>query len=96
MEIEKVVKEKREEIIRIARRHGAVNIRLFGSVAHGDPGASSDVDFIVEVGRDPSPWFPAGLVVDLEELLGRRVHVVTDGALHPYIRERVTQEAVPL
>jgi uncharacterized protein len=96
MDIEQVIKEKREEILKIARRHGAENIRLFGSVARGDAGESSDVDLLVEVSHDPSPWFPAGLVADLEELLGRRVHVVTVGALHPYIRDRVTQEAVPL
>lgn len=96
MEIERVIREKREEILKIARKHGAENIRLFGSVARGDAGESSDVDLLVEVGHDPSPWFPAGLVADLEELLGRRVHVVTVGALHPYIRDRVTQEAVPL
>jgi uncharacterized protein len=80
----------------LPREHGAENIRLFGSVARGDAGESSDVDLLVEVSHDPSPWFPAGLVADLEELLGRRVHVVTVGALHPYIRDRVTQEAVPL
>jgi len=96
MEIEKLMKEKREEILQIARRHGAKNIRLFGSVARGEAGESSDIDILVEVGENPSPWFPGGLIADLEELLGRRVHVVTVGALHSYIRDRVLQEAVPL
>lgn len=96
MEIEELVKEKREEILKIALRHGARNIRLFGSVARGEAGASSDIDILVEVGENPSPWFPGGLIADLEDLLGRRVHVVTVAALHSYIRERVLQEAVPL
>ncbi len=96
MEIEQLLKEKREEILQIAHAHGAKNIRLFGSVVRGEAGESSDIDILVEVGENPSPWFPGGLVADLEELLGRRVHVVTVGALHSYIRDRVMQEAVPL
>ncbi len=96
MEIEQSLREKREEILQIALRHGAKNIRLFGSVARGEAGESSDIDILVEVGQNPSPWFPGGLIADLEELLGRRVHVVTVGALHSYIRDRVLQEAVPL
>lgn len=96
MEINKLLEEKKEEILKIATLHGACNVRVFGSVARGVAGESSDVDLLVEVSHDPSPWFPAGLVADLEDLLGRRVHVVTVGALHPYIRDRVTQEAVPL
>jgi len=96
MEIEQLLKEKREEILKIALRHGAKNIRLFGSVARGEAGESSDIDILVEVGENPSPWFPGRLIADLEELLGRQVHVVTVGALHSYIRDRVLQESVPL
>jgi predicted nucleotidyltransferase len=96
MDIEQLLEEKREEILRIAYRHGAKNIRLFGSVARGEAGESSDIDILVEVGDNPSPWFPGGLIADLEELLERPVHVVTVGALHSYIRDRVLQEAVPL
>ncbi len=87
---------KREEILKITHRHGAKNIRLFGSVARGEAGESSDIDILVEVGENLSPWFPGGLIADLEELLGRPVHVVTVGALHSYIRDQVLQEAVPL
>jgi len=96
MRIEHVIREKRQQILQIARQHGAENLRLFGSLVHGDVSESSDVDLLVEVTHDPSPWFPAGLAADLEELLGRRVHIITERALHPYIRDRVTQEAVPL
>ncbi len=96
MEIEQLLKEKREEILQIALRHGAKNIRLFGSVARSEAGESSDIDILVEVGENPSPWFPGGLIADLEELLERKVHVVTVGALHSYIRDRVLEEAIPL
>jgi uncharacterized protein len=96
MEVEQLLKEKREEILRIALRHGAKNMLLFGSVARGEASESSDIDILVEVGANPSPWFPGGLIADLEELLERKVHVVTVGALHSYIRDRVLQEAIPL
>ena len=96
MQIEQLLKEKRKEILQIALRHGAKNIRLFGSVARGEAGESSDIDILVEVGENPSPWFPGGLIADLEELLERKVHVVTVGALHSYIRGRVLEEAIPL
>lgn len=96
MQIEQLLKEKRKEILQIALRHGAKNIRLFGSAARGEAGESSDIDILVEVGENPSPWFPGGLIADLEELLERKVHVVTVGALHSYIRDRVLEEAIPL
>jgi predicted nucleotidyltransferase len=96
MALTDLVEAKREEIIRLAAKHGAENVRVFGSPARGEAGPSSDVDLLVEMRPDHSPWFPAGLTLDLEDLLGRRVHVVTPGALHPYIREGVLKEAVPL
>jgi len=68
----------------------------FGSAASGEAGPESDVDFLVEVGQLHSSWFPAGLVADLEDLLGHPVDVVTADALHWYIRDRVLKEAVPL
>jgi predicted nucleotidyltransferase len=90
------VREKREEILRIAARHGARNIRIFGSAARGDAGLDSDVDLLVDVEPIHSAWFPAGLVLDLEELLGCKIDIVTEGALHWYIRDRILEEAVPL
>jgi predicted nucleotidyltransferase len=65
-------------------------------MARGDAGPQSDVDFLVEVGPDASPWFPGGLVAELEELLGRRVQVVTERGLDDFLRDRVLEEAVPL
>jgi uncharacterized protein len=96
MGIGQLVKEKRKEILRIAAKHGAYNVRIFGSVARGEAGPESDVDFLVDVGADHSSWFPAGLMVDLEDLLGCKVDVVEPEGLHWYIREQVLKEAVPL
>lgn len=91
-----VVRSKREQILRLARRHGVTRVRVFGSMARGDAGPQSDVDLLIDVGPDPSPWFPGGLVAELEELLGRRVQVVTERGLDELLRERVLGEAVPL
>ena len=91
-----LVASEREEILRVAARHGAGNVRVFGSVARGEAGAESDLDLLVEMQPDHSPFFPGGLIADLEELLGREVHVVTEDALHWFIRESVLKEAVRL
>ncbi|MGA2072419.1 MAG: nucleotidyltransferase family protein [Terriglobia bacterium] len=96
MTIEQLVHEKRDEVKRIAAKHGVRNVRVFGSVARGEAQADSDIDFLVDTGPVTSSWFPAGLVLDLEEILGRRVEVVTERGLSPLIKERVLQEAVPL
>ena len=96
MGINDLLKDKRAEILRIAEKHGAYNVRVFGSVARGDAKSDSDVDILVEVGRQHSSFFPGGLVADLEELLGRRVDVVTVKGLNKFLRERVLKEAVTL
>jgi hypothetical protein len=96
MGIDEVLGDKREEILRIAAKHGVTSIRVFGSVARGEAGPESDVDFLVEIGDWISPWFPVRLIRDLEELLGRRVDVATPKGLHWYIRDRVLAEAVGL
>lgn len=90
------LRQKRNEIFRLAARHGATNVRVFGSVARGDEDERSDVDFLVEMGGGRSLLDLGGLLVDLEELLGRRVDVVTERGLKTRIRERVLREAVPL
>ncbi len=91
-----LLQSRRDEILTLARRHGVTQIRVFGSMARGDARADSDIDFLVEVGPDTTPWFPGGLVVDLEELLDRRVQVVTERGLDNLLRDRVLGEAVPL
>lgn len=96
MGIDEVLKDKREDVLRIASKHGAKNIRVFGSVARGQAGPESDIDLLVDLGPKLSPFFPGGLVTDLEDVLGRQVQVVTEQGLHWYIRERILKEAVPL
>ncbi len=87
MGIDDTLKPKREEILRIARKHG---------VARGEADESSDLDFLIEVGGPTPPWFPGGLVADLETLLGRRVDVIESDALQGDTRARILREAVPL
>lgn len=96
MDITALIRDKREDILRIAARHGARRIRLFGSVARGEAGPQSDVDFLIEVGAQHSPFFPGGLVMDLEALLGRRVDVVEPDGLYAPLKAAILQEAVPL
>ena len=95
-DLETLLKEKREEVLRIAATHGAFNVRIFGSISRGEARSDSDVDLLVETGSKTSSWFPAGLILDLEEVLNRRVEVVTERGLNRYIRDRVLREAVPL
>jgi hypothetical protein len=87
---------KREEILRIAERHGARDVRVFGSVARGDATDQSDIDLLVSTAEQTSPWFPAALVGELERVLGRRVDVVTEEGLYWLLRRRILQEARPL
>jgi predicted nucleotidyltransferase len=94
--IDHVVHQRREEIEQIAARHGVVRMRVFGSVARGDATPDSDIDFLVETGPVTSAWFPAGLILDLETLLGRRVEIVTEHALHADLRDSVLRDARPL
>jgi hypothetical protein len=96
MALDPVLNQNRAAILRIAARHGAGNVRVFGSAARGGLRPDSDVDFLVDVGEVHSSWFPAGLVVDLEELLGRKVDVLTEAAVYAPLRERILAEAVPL
>lgn len=94
--IKELLADKREEILAIASKHGAYNVRIFGSVARGEANSESDVDFLVEMGADHSSWFPVGLIQDLEDLLGRDVDVATEKMLHERIRARVLNEAISL
>ena len=96
MDVKRLLNEKRGDIFRIAAKHGAHNVRIFGSVARGEAGPDSDIDFLIDVGPATSSWFPAGLILDLEEILGCRVEVVTERALNPHIRDYVLHEAVAL
>jgi len=92
----KVLKDKRQEILRIAAAHGARNIRLFGSVSRGEADPNSDVDILVGLEPGRSLLDIIALKQDLEDLLGCEVDVVTEEAVSPYIREQVLKEAVSL
>ena len=96
MKIEELLKSKRQEILAIAARHGAHNVRIFGSVARGEAGPESDIDILVEMESGTSLMDHVTLMQDLENLLERKVDVVSDRALHWYIRDRVLAEATPL
>jgi uncharacterized protein len=96
MKLEELVRTNRHEILAVAARHGALNVRIFGSVARGEAGDQSDVDVLVDMVPGRSLFDLGGLLMDLQELLGRRVDVVTEEGLHWYIRDRVLKEAVPL
>lgn len=90
------MKSRREEILRIAARHGARNVRVFGSVARGEADEKSDIDLLVEFEPERSLLDHAGLVVELEELLGRKVDVVTEKGIYWLLRRRILKEARPL
>lgn len=90
------LQRRRHEILRLAASHGATNVRVFGSVARGEADERSDVDFLVEMRRGRSLLDLGGLLVDLQDLLGQRVDVVTERGLKARIRDRVLREAVPL
>lgn len=91
-----ILQAKRQDLLEVAKRHGVTSIRVFGSVARGDDSPESDVDLLVTTGPEVSSWFPAGLVLDLQELLGRRIDVVTENGLNPLLRDQVMAEAIAL
>lgn len=86
----------RNDILDLAARHGATNVRVFGSTLRGDATSDSDIDLLVSTSGETSAWFPAGLVADLEALLGRKVDVVTEDGLYWLLRRRILREARPL
>lgn len=97
MKLRQRVREKREAIAEIAAKHGAFNVRIFGSVARGEETENSDIDLLIDYDlAKTSPWFPGGLLMDLQDLLQCKVDIVTEKGLSPLIRERVLQEAQPL
>jgi predicted nucleotidyltransferase len=90
------LKAMRNEILELAAKRGAYNVRVFGSAARGDIRPDSDVDFLVDMEADRSLFDMGALLMDLQDLLGREIHLVTEKALHWYIRDRIIDEAVPL
>ena len=95
MDIEELLQEKRNEILEIDARHGAHNVRVFGSVARGDADPDSDIDFLVNIESGRSLLDLGSLLMDLQDLLGRKVDVVTETGLRARIRQRILSEARP-
>ena len=90
------LQQKRDDILRLAAQHGARNVRVFGSVARGEAGPKSDVDFLVNFEPGCSLYDIGDLIMDLQDLLGRKVDIVEPEGLHWFIRDRILKEAVSL
>jgi len=90
------LRQKRNQILRITASHGAKNVRVFGSVARGEESPESDLDLLVDLERDRNLLDLSHLILDLQDLLGKKVDVVEPEGLHWYIRDRVLKEAVAL
>lgn len=90
------LRERRDEIIEVARTRGASHVRVFGSVARGDATEASDVDFLVDLEPGRSLMDLGGLLMDLQDLLQRNVDVVTERGLRPRVAQRVLADAVEL
>ena len=90
------IREKREAILHIAARHGASQVRLIGSVARGEARPDSDVDLLVTWNEGTSLMDHAALMLELEDLLGRKLDIASDGWVKPPIRESVYRDAIAL
>jgi predicted nucleotidyltransferase len=97
-QVNPIIERHRDELIALARRRGVTAVRVFGSMSRddGDVNENSDVDLLVTLGPGTSALALGGLLLDAQELLGRRVDLVTEAGLHPALRERVLAQAVPL
>jgi len=96
MHLNHLLKSRRDEILASAAKHGALNVRVFGSVARGEADSQSDIDLLVEFQRGTSLLGHAALIQELEDLLGVKVDVVSDRGLRERVRDRVLHEAVAL
>ena len=96
MTFENLRDEKRSAILSLARQHGASNVRVFGSMARGENGPGSDIDFLVDLDAGRDIYDLGGLQADLRDLLATPVDLVETSCLHSYIRERVLAESIPL
>lgn len=94
-ELERIQQQKKN-ILAIARQHGIVRLRLFGSVVRGEETPQSDIDLLVDLEPGRSMFDLGGALIQLQELLRRKVDIVTEGGLHWYLKEKIMQEAVSL
>ncbi|MDM7462748.1 nucleotidyltransferase family protein [Tepidimonas taiwanensis] len=91
-----IVERQREALRALAQRHGVRSLKLFGSMARGDATSDSDVDLLIDPLPGTSALAIGAFLMETQELLGRKVDVVSVRALHPLLRERILQEAIPL
>ena len=96
MQLTPEIAARREQIAEVARRHGARSVRIFGSAARGTASTGSDLDLLITLDSRRSLIDLIAIKQELEDLLGRRVDVVTEAALSPYIRDEVLREAVAI
>jgi predicted nucleotidyltransferase len=94
--MDKGMRERRDEVLAIAKQHGAHSLRIFGSTARGEARPNSDVDLLVELEPGRSLLDLVAIKQDIEDILGRKVDVLTEAALSPYFKQRVLQDAIPL
>lgn len=91
-----ILKSKRTDILRLAAQHGAHHVRVFGSAARGEAGPTSDIDLLVRMDRGHSLLDLIELSQELEPILHRKVDILTEEGLSPYLQQRILDEAVPL
>lgn len=91
-----LLESKRQAVLDLARSYGITRVSVFGSMAREDATGASDIDLLVDIGEKTTGFGLGGLLMDLQDLLGRRVDLVTEQALHPSIREKILREAVRL
>ena len=96
MTIQELLGDRRDEILRLASRHGAYDVRVIGSVARGEASPQSDLDLLVRWSDSASMLDHAALMLELEGLLGKKVDIASDGWLKPAVRESVYRDAIPL
>jgi hypothetical protein len=96
IKVSRLMQEKKAEILKAAQRHGARNVRVFGSIARGNDDEQSDIDLLVDLEEGRSLLDQASLGIELERLLGCRADVVNEKGIKERIRDRVLREAVPL
>ena len=93
MTLNELLKTKRKEILRIAAKYGVSDVRVFGSIARAEANPNSDIDLLVDLEAGQSLFDLGGFLMEVQEILGVKVDVVTEKGLHWYIRERVLEEA---
>jgi predicted nucleotidyltransferase len=96
VELSEFVRDKRDEILRIAKAHGAMRVRVFGSFARGTARPESDLDLLIDLESGRHLLDLVAMKQDLEDLLGREVHVVTEAAISPYFRDQIVRDATQL